>query len=183
MLANDGAARAGHAPDGPLHRAAVAHGFDDVAGAGLALGADHRGAFGDTAQSLPKVAAATHKRHCEVVLVDVVNLIRGREHFRLVYVVDTEGFKDLRLHKVADTCLCHDRDRDGLLDRCDHRRVGHAGDAAVPERSHARGKVRGVHIVALPRQNRRAFNPWYVVRRSDNASFEVSGVHRPQMSK
>ena len=53
-------------------RAEVAHGLDDVAGAGLALGADHGGAFVDAPERLAQVAAAAHERHLEGVLVDVV---------------------------------------------------------------------------------------------------------------
>lgn len=44
------------------------------------LGADHGGALGDAAQGLAQVAAAAHKRHLEVVLVDVVDLVSGGQH-------------------------------------------------------------------------------------------------------
>ena len=47
------------------HRAQVAHGLDDVAGAGLALGADHRRALADAAQRLAEVAAAADERDLE----------------------------------------------------------------------------------------------------------------------
>ena len=40
----------------------VAHGLDDVAGAGFALGADHGRALGDAAQSLAQIARAADKR-------------------------------------------------------------------------------------------------------------------------
>ena len=43
----------------------VADGLDDVARAGLALGADHRRALGDPAQGLAQVAGAAHERHRE----------------------------------------------------------------------------------------------------------------------
>jgi hypothetical protein len=44
------------------------------------LGADHSGPLSNPAQGLAKVAAATNERHLEVVLVDVMNLIRWSEH-------------------------------------------------------------------------------------------------------
>ena len=111
--------------------ALVADGLDDVAGAGLALRADHGGAFGDAAQRLTEVARAAHERHRERPLVDVELLVGGRQHLGLVDVVDAERLQDLRLHEMADARLRHDRDRDGLLDLLDLGGVGHAGDAAV----------------------------------------------------
>ncbi len=50
------------AADAGRDRAHVAHGLDDVAGAGLALGADQRRALADAAQRLAEVAAAAHER-------------------------------------------------------------------------------------------------------------------------
>ena len=64
-------------------------------------------------------------------LVDVVRDVGRRQHLGLVDVVDLERLQDLRLDEVADAALRHHRDRHGLLDLRDHRRVGHAGDAAV----------------------------------------------------
>ncbi len=108
----------------------VADGLDDVAGARLALGADHRGALVDAPQRLAEVAAAAHERHLEGVLVDVVGLVGRREDLRLVDVVDAQRLQDLRLDEVADAGLGHDRDGDGLHDAHDHRRVAHARHAA-----------------------------------------------------
>jgi hypothetical protein len=68
----------------------VADRLDDVAGAGLALGADHRGALGDPAQSLAEVGGPTHEGHLEGVLVDVVGLVGRGEHLGLVDVVDLQ---------------------------------------------------------------------------------------------
>ena len=120
-----------HAADLLHHRPHVADGLDDVTGAGLALGADHRSALADAAQRLTEVAAAADERDLEVVLPDVVLLVRGRQHFGLVDVVDADGLEYLRLDEVTDAHLRHDRDGHGTHDRLDHRRVGHAGDAAV----------------------------------------------------
>ena len=57
--------------------------------------------------------------------------VGGRQHLRLVDVVDLEGLEDLGLGEVADTALGHHRDRHGLLDLPDLLRVGHARDAAL----------------------------------------------------
>ena len=109
----------------------MAHGLDDVAGAGLALRADERGTFTDAPQRLAEVRRAAHERHRERPLVDVVRLVGRAQHLGLVDVVDTERLEHLRLGEVADPALGHHRDRDDLLDALDHRRVAHAGDAAV----------------------------------------------------
>ena len=112
-------------------RAQVAHGLDDVAGAGLALRADHARALGDAAQRLAEVGGAAHERHGERPLVDVVGLVGRGEHLGLVDVVDAERLEDLGLDEVADAGLGHHRDGDDGLDALDHLGVAHAGDAAV----------------------------------------------------
>ena len=112
-------------------RAQVAHGLDDVAGAGLALRADHGRALADAPQRLAEVGGAAHERHGEGPLVDVVGLVGRGEHLALVDVVDAERLEDLGLDEVADAGLGHHRDGDGGLDALDHLRVAHAGHAAV----------------------------------------------------
>ena len=112
-------------------RTQVADGLDDVAGAGLALGADHARALGDAPQRLAQVGGAAHERHGERPLVDVVRLVGRGEHLALVDVVDAERLEHLGLGEVADPALGHHRDGDRGLDALDHRRVAHAGDAAV----------------------------------------------------
>src|ERR1035437_9009501 len=82
--------------------------LNDVAGARLALGTDHRRALGDPAERLAQVAAAAHERHLEGVLVDVVRLVGGRQDLGLVDVVDAERLEDLGLDEVADPGLRHD---------------------------------------------------------------------------
>lgn len=109
----------------------MADGLDDVAGAGLALGADHRGALGDTAQGLTEVGGATDEGGGEGPLVGVVDLVGRGEHLGLVDVVDAEGLEHLGLDEVADAGLRHDRDGHGLDDALDHVRVGHTGHATV----------------------------------------------------
>ena len=113
------------------HGPGVAHGLDHVAGAGLALGADHGRAFADAPQRLAQVAAAAHERHLEGMLLDVVVFVGGGQHFRLVDVVDAEGFQDLGLDEVADAAFGHDGDRHGLHDLQDEFGVAHARHAAV----------------------------------------------------
>ena len=126
VLAQDGQ-RAHLAHDG----AHVPHRLDDVAGAGLALGADHGRALGDAPQRLAQVDGAAHERDREVPLVDVVGLVGRGEHFALVDVVDLESLEDLGLDEVADAGFRHDRDGDRLLDLDDLLGIGHAGHAAV----------------------------------------------------
>ena len=109
----------------------MADGLDDVAGAGLALGADHRRALADAPQRLAEVRRAADERDLERPLVDVVRLVGRRQDLGLVDVVDLERLEHLRLDEVADARLGHDRDRHRRLDALDHRRVGHARDAAV----------------------------------------------------
>ena len=116
--------------DAGVDGARVAHSLDDVAGPRLALGADHRRTFGDAPRGLAKVAAAAHERHLERVLVDVVLLVRRRQHLRLVDVVDAKRFEHLRLDEVADAALGHDGDGDRGHDRLDQVGVRHARDAA-----------------------------------------------------
>ena len=109
----------------------VPGGLDDVAGAGLALGADHRRALGDAAQRLAQVGGAADERHGELALGDVVRLVGRGEHLGLVDVVDAEGLQHLRLDEVADAGLGHHRDGDRADDALDHVGVAHAGDAAL----------------------------------------------------
>ena len=73
----------------------MADGFDDVACAGFAFGADHGGAFGDAAQGFAEVAAPAHEGDAVGGFVDVVDGIGGGEDFGFVDVVYAEGFKDL----------------------------------------------------------------------------------------
>ena len=82
--------------------------LDDVAGAGLALGADHRGALGEPAQRLAEVGRAADERHGERPLVDVVGLVGRRQHLGLVDVVDADGLQHLGLDEVPDPGLGHD---------------------------------------------------------------------------
>jgi hypothetical protein len=109
----------------------VRDGVDDVARAGLALGADHRGALGDAPQRFAQVGAAADERDGERVLVDVMLQVGGRQHLRLVDVVDLERLEDLRLDEVADPALRHHRDRDSGLDLADLVGVGHPRHATL----------------------------------------------------
>ena len=121
----------GELADRAEDRPQVSDGLDDVAGAGLALRADHRRAFADPPEGLPEVGRAADEGDGERPLVDVVGLVGRGQDLALVDVVDAERLEDLGLGEVADAALRHDGDRDRGLDGLDHRRVAHAGHAAV----------------------------------------------------
>src|SRR6185437_9638022 len=109
----------------------VLDGVDHVAGAGLALGADHGRAFRDAAEGFTEVARSADEGRGEGVLVDVVRLVGRGEHFALVDEVDAELLKDLGLGEVPDAGLGHDRNGNGLDDPLDEFGIGHAGYAAL----------------------------------------------------
>src|SRR5436189_2801815 len=109
----------------------MAHGFDHVACARFAFGAYHGRALANTAQCLAQVAAAAHEGHLEVVLVYVVTLVGGREHFALVNIVNAYSFEYACLHEVPNAALCHDGNAHSVHDTLDHLRVTHAGHAAL----------------------------------------------------
>jgi hypothetical protein len=103
----------------------------DVAGAGFTLGTDHGRALADAAQRLAEVGGATHERHGELPLVDVVGVVREGEHLGLVDVVDAEALQDLRLDEVADAGLGHHRDGHRGDDALDHVGVAHPRHPAL----------------------------------------------------
>ena len=67
-VASSASSSVGQAADLRADAAHVAHGLDDVAGAGLALGADHRRALADAPQRLAEVGRAAHERDLEAHL-------------------------------------------------------------------------------------------------------------------
>lgn len=85
----------------------VLHGVDDVAGSGLALGANHGCAFGDAAAGLAQVACTADEGCGEGVLVDVVDLVGRGEDLGFVDEVDAERLEDLGFGEVADAGLGH----------------------------------------------------------------------------
>ena len=98
-----------------LDLAHVAHGPDHVARARLALGADHRGALGNTAQRSPK-SRAPQTNGRQTGSCRCGRHRRRGENLDSSDVVDLDGLKDLRLDDVTDAALGHDGDGDGLLD-------------------------------------------------------------------
>jgi hypothetical protein len=123
---------------GVLHGADLAHdcahvtdGFDHVAGAGFAFGADHCSAFGASAECFAEVAGSADEGNGEIVFVDVVSVVGGGEDFAFVDEVDFEGFEDLSFDEVPDAALCHDGNIDGGFDLEDHFGVGHSRDSAI----------------------------------------------------
>merc|ERR1719433_1253724 len=113
------------APDLAMQGADVTDCLDHIAGACLALGADHAGSLGNAAQGLAKVAAAADKWHLEFVFVHVIALVCDGEDLALINAIHTELLQDLRLHEVADPALSHHGDGHGVDDLLDHLRVGH----------------------------------------------------------
>ena len=113
-----------------VHGAHVTHGLDDVASARLALGTDHGRALGDTAQRLAQVLRTAHERHVELVLVDVIHVVGGAQHFGFINVIDFDGLQNTGFGNMTDTNLCHDRNGHGLLNALDHGRIAHAGNSA-----------------------------------------------------
>ena len=112
-------------------RTEVTDRFDHVAGAGLALRADHACAFGNTTECFAKIGCATNERNIECPLVDVVGFVSRCENFGLVDVVDLQRLKDLSLGDVTDAGLGHDRDADDFLNALNHFRVAHSSNATV----------------------------------------------------
>lgn len=60
----------------------------------------------------------------------MVHVIRGREDFALVDVVDLDGLQYLGLHEMTDAAFGHNGDGDGLLNAADHLGVAHTGHTA-----------------------------------------------------
>mmetsp|Transcript_68940 Transcript_68940/g.202373 ORF Transcript_68940/g.202373 Transcript_68940/m.202373 type:complete len:248 (-) Transcript_68940:570-1313(-) len=114
-----------------VQRADVAHRLDDVAGAGLALRADHARALGDAAERLAQVAAPAHEGDLELVLVEVVVLVGDGEHLALVHAIHAEVLEDLRLDEVPDPDLGHDRDGHRVDNVLDHLGIGRARHALL----------------------------------------------------
>lgn len=73
----------------------VTDGLNDVARAGLALRSDESRSFRYTTQCLTEVPGAADEWHLEVVLVDVMLLVRWSQHLGFVDVVDADGLQDL----------------------------------------------------------------------------------------
>mmetsp|Transcript_93294 Transcript_93294/g.291848 ORF Transcript_93294/g.291848 Transcript_93294/m.291848 type:complete len:375 (+) Transcript_93294:323-1447(+) len=118
-------------PDLLVQRPDVPHGLHHVARPRLALRPDHARALGDAPQRLGQVPAAADEGHLELVLVDVIALIRHRQDLALVNAVNAKLLEDLRLDKVPDAALGHDRDGDGVDDLLDHPGVRHPRDALL----------------------------------------------------
>ena len=116
----------------PLRNGAdVAGGLRDVAGAGLALGADHGRALAHPPQRLAEVGGPAHEGDGEAVLVDVVDVVGRREDLGLVDEIDLELLKHLGLDEVPDTGLGHDGDGDRVDNARNKIGITHAGNAAL----------------------------------------------------
>src|SRR6202021_3750685 len=108
----------------------VLDGVDHVAGAGLALGADHARAFGDAAQGFAEIARAADEGDGEGVLIDVVSFVGGGEDLGFVDVVDAKFLENLGLGKRPAAAFGHNGDREGAHDLANDFGRCHAGNAA-----------------------------------------------------
>jgi hypothetical protein len=110
--------------------AEVLHRLGNVTGPGLALGADHGRAFGDTPQRLAEIPAPADKRHLEAPFVDVVEIIGRSQYFGFIDKVYLQSFQNARFHKMPDSALSHHGNSDYPFDTFDHVQIGHARHAA-----------------------------------------------------
>ena len=99
-------------------------------GAGFALGANHRRAFGDAAERFAEIARAANERDAIVVLPDVILFVGGSKHFALVDEIDFERLQNFGFGEVADANFGHHGNRDGVHDFANDLDAGHARDAA-----------------------------------------------------
>src|SRR5258708_26262522 len=123
--------------------------FDNIAGAGFALGPDHGCALADPAQRFAQVARAADEWNFEVTLVDVVFLVGRRQDFAFVDVIYFERFQNAGFGEVTDAGFGHHRDADGSHDFTNLADGGHAGHTTVSAdigrntlQSHDRGRSR-----------------------------------------
>ena len=108
-----------------LHQTHVTHRLNHITRARLALGTNHRGTLGNTAQGLTQVLGTTYKRHVKLRLVDMIDVISRTQHLTLVDIVNLDGLQNLGLGNMTDAALRHHRDAHGLLDTTYHLGVAH----------------------------------------------------------
>ena len=107
------------------------HRFHHIPRPRLAFGANHGGPFADPPQRFAQVAAAAHKRHFKALFVDMKLFVSGRQHFRLVDIVDPNRFQNLRLYKMPDPALRHHWNGNRLFNPDDQLRIAHARHAPL----------------------------------------------------
>src|SRR5699024_6404163 len=123
--------QAAQAVDVTTDGAQVTHSFGDIAGAGLTLGANHCGTFGDTTKRLTQVGSTTDERYVELPFVDVVGVVRWAEHLRFIDEIHAESFQYLRFNEVADARFCHHWNGNRVDDTFDQVGVAHARHATL----------------------------------------------------
>jgi hypothetical protein len=80
----------------------VSDSFDDIAGSGFALCADHGRAFGDAAECFAKTAAPANEGDAEGVFGYMVDGVGGGKDFGFVNVVYAESFENLLAFESMD---------------------------------------------------------------------------------
>ena len=78
----------------------MAHRLHNVTRTGFPLGADESGPLGYASEGLPEVARTADEWHLKYMFIDVVFFVRGRQHFRLIDVVNPNALQYLRRRKI-----------------------------------------------------------------------------------
>src|SRR5208337_4945514 len=97
-------------------RAHVADCLDNIAGAGFSLCADHGRPLVDPAERLAKVTCTADEGDLEQLLIDMILFVCRCQDLALVDHIDPEDLQHLRLDKMADPDLPHDRNGDRRYD-------------------------------------------------------------------
>jgi hypothetical protein len=75
----------------------VADSFDDIACTSFSLGANKSSTLRNAPQRFSKIASATNERNFEPVFIDVVFVIRRRQNFGLIYIINPDSLQNLCL--------------------------------------------------------------------------------------
>ena len=113
-----------------IHFTHMAHYLHNVTGTGLAFGTDHRCTLVDTAQCFAQILGTADKRYVKLGFIDMVNIISRRKHLALVDIVNLQSLQNLCFYKMTDAHLCHNRNRNCVLNFLNQLQVAHACYAA-----------------------------------------------------
>src|SRR5713226_5630422 len=109
----------------------MAHRFDNIAGAGFALRADHGRALADAPQGLAQVACAAYKRHREEMFVDVEMLVSRCQHLGFIDAIHADGLQNLGFYEMSNTTLRHHRNSHRLFNLNNQFGIAHTRHAAL----------------------------------------------------